>query len=336
MDQPLIAQQIQQLLNSQVQQDAKKFSSNLLDDFDYSDEESSPRAQGNTGMNDKPDVPSHLLDALTMIMSTERGIQQLKQSGHVSEGQIQQLQSLLSTRQPQPVPSLAGRQISPQINIYGSTVSSGLITHDHNDLHNPFAQGHSVHPTIDMSLPPPIGGSHINPWSQLSNSQIQPPLAAQHAPLIDISMDAGRDDNLSDIEVIDDRDGGWNDRNSRTDKNGRRTKDKDNRRNRRSRSRSRSRSKGRERGGKRSRRERRYETLRNYTLGVSAIYRLTCLISPIFLRISLGPKVEVLMERGIDGVGEVDQNHTRCAIEGKMTSVMRTSDEIGRKRACPR
>ena len=272
MDQPLIAQQIQQLLNSQVQQDAKKFSSNLLDDFDYSDEESSPRAQGNTGMNDKPDVPSHLLDALTMIMSTERGIQQLKQSGHVSEGQIQQLQSLLSTRQPQQVPSLAGRQISPQINIYGSTVSSGLITHDHNDLHNPFAQGHSVHQTIDMSLPPPIGGSHINPWSQLSNSQIQPPLAAQHAPLIDISMDAGREDNLSDIEVIDDRDGGWNDRNSRTDKNGRRTKDKDNRRNRRSRSRSRSRSKGRERGGKRSRRERRYETLRNYTLGVSAIF----------------------------------------------------------------
>ena len=39
MDQPLIAQQIQQLLNSQVQQDAKKFSSNLLDDFDYSDDE---------------------------------------------------------------------------------------------------------------------------------------------------------------------------------------------------------------------------------------------------------------------------------------------------------
>ena len=261
MDQPLIAQQIQQLLNSQVQQDAKKFSSNLLDDFDYSDEESSPRAQGNTGMNDKPDVPSHLLDALTMIMSTERGIQQLKQSGHVSEGQIQQLQSLLSTRQPQPVPSLAGRQISPQINIYGSTVPTGLITHDHNDLHNPFAQGHSVHQTIDMSLPPPIGGSHINPWSQLSNSQIQAPLT-QHAPLIDISMDAGREDNLSDIEVIDDRDGGWNDRNSRTDKNGRRTKDKDNRRNRRSRSRSRSRSKGRERGGKRNRRERRYE---NYT-----------------------------------------------------------------------
>ena len=64
--------------------------------------------------------------------------------------------------------------------------------------------------------------------------------------------------------------------------------------------------------------------------------RLTCLISPIFLRISLGPKAEVLMERGIDGVGEVDQNHTRCAIEGKMTSVMRISDETGRKRACPR
>ena len=77
--------------------------------------------------------------------------------------------------------------------------------------------------------------------------------------------------------------------------------------------------------------------LRNYTWGVPAIFnRLTCLISPIFLRISLGPKAEVLMERGIDGVGEVDQNHTRCAIEGKMTSVMRTSDEIGRKRACPR
>jgi hypothetical protein len=49
-----------------------------------------------------------------------------------------------------------------------------------------------------------------------------------------------------------------------------------------------------------------------------------------------GPKVEVLMEKGIGGVEEVDQNHMRCAIEGKMTSVMRISDETGRKRACPR
>ena len=78
------------------------------------------------------------------------------------------------------------------------------------------------------------------------------------------------------------------------------------------------------------------KTLRKYTWGVPAIYRLPCLISLSFLRISLGPKVEVLMEKGIGGVEEVDQNHMRCAIEGKMTSVMRISDETGRKRACPR
>ena len=43
MDQPQFAQQIQQLLSYQGgQQETVKFSSKLLDDFDYSDEESSP------------------------------------------------------------------------------------------------------------------------------------------------------------------------------------------------------------------------------------------------------------------------------------------------------
>ena len=82
-----------------------------------------------------------------------------------------------------------------------------------------------------------------------------------HSPLIDISMDVGREDNLSDIvEVVDDREGGWNsDRGgNRVDKAGSKRKDKDGRRNRRaSRSRSRSRSRDKDRGGKRIRRERR-------------------------------------------------------------------------------
>ena len=249
MDQPQIAQQIQQLLNSQGQQDTAKFSSNLLDDFDYSDEESSPRVQGNVGGNDRPEIPAHLLDALSMIMSTERGVQQLKQSGHVSDGQLHQLQLLLSTRQAQAAPTFFGHQLSPQISSYGTApplTSTGL---DHSDQHMPFPNHHS----IDMSQPPPVGGSHINPWSQLSSSQMQAQLP--NAPIIDISMDAaGRDDNMSDIEVIDDRDGGWTDRSGRGEKSGRKNKEKDGRRNRRTRSRSNSRSKDR---GKRSRRDRR-------------------------------------------------------------------------------
>ena len=254
MDQPLIAQQIQQLLNSQGQQDSTKFSSNLLDDFDYSDEESSPRVQGNVG-NDRTEIPTQLLDALTMIMSTERGVQQLKQSGHVSDSQIQQLQILLSTRQTQAAPSFIGHQVTPQMNSYGTTaptLSTGL---DHSDPHMSFTQGHTGHHTIDMSQPPPIGGPH-NPWGQLPNSQLQGQLA-QNAPIIDISMEAGREDNMSDIEVIDDRDGEWNDRSGRIEKNGRRNKDKESKRGRRTGSRSRSRSRDRERGGKRSRRDRR-------------------------------------------------------------------------------
>jgi hypothetical protein len=253
MDQPLIAQQIQQLLNSQGQQDSTKFSSNLLDDFDYSDEESSPRVQGNIG-NDRTEIPPQLLDALTMIMSTERGVQQLKQSGHVSDSQIQQLQILLTTRQTQAAPSFMGHQVSPQMNSYGTTaptLSSGL---DHSDPHMSFTQGHPGHHTIDMSQPPPIGGPHINSWGQVPNSQLQGQLAL-NAPIIDISMEAGREDNMSDIEVIDDRDGEWNDRSGRVEKNGRRNKDKETRRGRKTGSRSRSRS--RERVGKRSRRDRR-------------------------------------------------------------------------------
>ena len=255
MDQPLIAQQIQQLLNSQSQQDATKFSSNLLDDFDYSDEESSPRAQGNAG-NDRTEIPAQLLDALTMIMSTERGVQQLKQSGHVSDTQIQQLQLLLSTRQTQSAPSFIGHQISPQINSYGTTVPTLSTGIEHSDPHMSFTQGHLTHHTIDMSQPPPMGNPHINPWGQVSNNQLQGQLA-QNAPIIDISMDAGREDNMSDIEVIDDRDGEWNDRGGRLEKNGRRNKDKESRRSRRTGSRSRSRSRDRERSGKRSRRDRR-------------------------------------------------------------------------------
>merc|ERR1712223_1438677 len=243
MDQPLIAQQIQQLLNSQVQQDAKKFSSNLLDDFDYADEESSPRAQGNTGMNDKPDVPSHLLDALTMIMSTERGIQQLKQSGHVSDGQIQELQVLISTRQAHNTQPFNNHHISPQVANFGATGSVIPSNLEHSDPHMAFSLGHPAHHIIDMSQPPPISGSHIKPWSQANSSQIG--ALIQNTPLIDISMEAGRED-MSDIEVIDDRDSGWNDRSNR-DKGSRRNKDKDGRRNRRTGSRSRSRSRDRER-----------------------------------------------------------------------------------------
>ena len=85
MEQPQIAQQIQQLLSSQGQQDSSKFSSNLLDDFDYSDEEASPRLQNNTSNMDKMEAHALLLDALSVIMSTERGIQQLKQSGKLAE-----------------------------------------------------------------------------------------------------------------------------------------------------------------------------------------------------------------------------------------------------------
>ena len=78
------------------------------------------------------------------------------------------------------------------------------------------------------------------------------------------------------------------------------------------------------------------KTLEKYNWVAPAILPIDMLISTIFLRISLGPKAEVLMERGIGGVEEVVQNHMRCAIEGKMTSVTRISDETGRKRACPR
>ena len=261
MDQPQIAQQIQQLLNSQGQQDTAKFSSNLLDDFDYSDEESSPRIQGNggnAGGSDRTEIPSQTLDALSMIMSTERGVQQLKQSGHVSDSQIHQLQLLLNARQQQSAPPYMGHhQVSPQINNYGTVVPTLSTGIDHTDPHMQFTQGHPTHHSIDMSQPPPISGAHIHPWGQLANNQISAHLT-QHAPLIDISMEAGREDNMSDIvEVIDDRDGAWIDRNSRDKSGSKRSKDKESRRNRRTGSRSRSRSRDRDRGGKRSRRDRR-------------------------------------------------------------------------------
>ena len=251
MEQPQIAQQIQQLLSSQGQQDSSKFSSNLLDDFDYSDEEASPRLQNNTSNMDKMEAHAQLLDALSVIMSTERGIQQLKQSGHVSDGQIQELQVILSARQSQSSQSF-NNHVSPQVNNYNATGSAIASNLEHSDPFN-MMLGHPAHHIIDMSQPPPIGGSHINPWNQASNNQIQSALI-QNAPVIDISMEGGRDD-MSDIEVIDDRDGGWNDRSNR-DKSSRRNKDKDGRRNRRTGSRSRSRSRERERG-KRSRRDRR-------------------------------------------------------------------------------
>ena len=255
MDQPQIAQQIQQLLNSQGQQDTSKFSSNLLDDFDYSDEEASPRVQNNPSNSDKIEIHAQLLDSLSVIMSTERGIQQLKQSGQISDGQIQELQILLSARQSQSTQPFNNHQVSPQVNNYGATGSAIISNLEHSDPHMLFPLGHPTHHTIDMSQPPPMSVSHINPWNQSSSSQIQGSML-QNTPLIDISMEAGRDDNMSDIEVIDDRDGGWNERGSR-DKSGRRNKDKDGRRNRRTGSRSRSRSRDRDRS-KRSRRDRRY------------------------------------------------------------------------------
>ena len=255
IDQPQIGQQIQQLLNSQGPQDATKFNSNLLDDFDYSDEESSPKIQtngGNVGAVDRTEIPPQLLDSLSMIMSTERGIQQLRQSGHVTESQIQQLQMLLSARQQQSVPPyMSHNQISPKVNNYNVVVPAQTTGLEHSNAHMHYEQGH---PSIDISQPPPISGGHINPWAQLQNHEMLGQ-TSQHAPLIDISMDAGREDNMSDIvEVIDDRDGGWNERGNRGDKTSRRNKEKD-RRNRRTGSRSRSRD--RERGGKRSRRDRR-------------------------------------------------------------------------------
>ena len=245
MEQPQIAQQIQQLLSSQGQQDSSKLGSNLLDDFDYSDEEASPRIQNNSG---NVEANGQLLDALSVIMSTERGIQQLKQSGHISDGQIQELQILVAARQSQSTQSFNNHHVSPQVNNYNSTGTAIASNHEHNDPNMIFPFGHPAHHVIDMSQPPPMSGSHINPWNQASSSQMQSALI-QNAPVIDISMEGGRDD-MSDIEVIDDRDGGWNDRSNR-DKTGRRNKDKDGRRNRRSRSRSRSRER------KRSRRDRR-------------------------------------------------------------------------------
>ena len=263
VDQTQIAQQIQQLLNSQGQQDTAKFSSKLLDDFDYSDEESSPRVPAcgviaGAGGSDRVDLPAQTLDALTMIISTERGIQELKQSGHVSDSQIQQLQRLLSARQNA---TFIGHQVSPQNNSYGTAPPVLSVGPDHTDPHMQFIpQGHSMPHSVDMSQPPPMGGTHMPPWGPIPNNQMIGQVA-QQAPLIDISMDVGREDNLSDIvEVVDDREGGWNgDRGgNRVDKAGSKRKDKDARRNRRtSRSRSRSRSRDKDRGGKRIRRERR-------------------------------------------------------------------------------
>ena len=270
MDQPQFAQQIQQLLSYQGgQQETVKFSSKLLDDFDYSDEESSPRIQGSggaggsSGGGDKgPEIPPQTFDALAMIMSSERGIQQLKQSGHVSDSQIQQLQMLLSARQQQQHSNVHSFMGSSHLRAPSPTT---MIPTGPADINPQFMQqsGHLLHHSVDLSQPPPPKGSgmaNMPPWGQVPNNQMQDNLAA---PLIDISMEGGREDNLSDIEVIDDRDGGWNERGGggRGDKSGSRRGNKDNRdggrRNRRSsRSRSRSRDRGKRNGNRRRSRSR--------------------------------------------------------------------------------